>query len=105
MTFLKANLNGQTAIRVDTNWASQTSIVQGFGEFCHPDMILREEELAVFLLAIATQSGAKASPEFEMVEESTPFKLDDIYDESIEKIAQDAYQRDYLMFGFKRWGK
>lgn len=105
LTFLKANLNGQTTIRVDPNWASQTAIVQGFGEFCHPDMILREEELTVFLPALAMQSGAKASPEFEMVEESKPFTLDDIYDESLEKIAQDAYQRDYLMFGFKKWGK
>jgi hypothetical protein len=29
--------------------------------------------------------------------------LADIYDEEIEKAAQNAYQRDYMMFGFDSW--
>jgi hypothetical protein len=32
-----------------------------------------------------------------------PFGLQDIYDEEIEDLVADAYQRDYVMFGFSRW--
>lgn len=103
LKFIKANLNGQTAIRVDPNWASQFAIIQGFGEFCLPDMILREEELAVFLPAIATQTGSKIIPDYSDHEPTPQIKLADIYDDDLDSIAQDAYQRDYVMFGFKKW--
>ena len=29
--------------------------------------------------------------------------LEDIYDDEIEALGADVYQRDYMMFGFDRW--
>ncbi len=31
------------------------------------------------------------------------FDLADVYSEEVERAVQDAYQRDYLMFGFSNW--
>ena len=45
-----------------------------------------------------------APPDPESVPNKAPFGLAQIYDEEIEALAQDAYQRDYLMFGFDTWG-
>ena len=36
--------------------------------------------------------------------EDTPYPLSAIYDEEIEQKAADVYSRDYLMFGFGKWG-
>jgi hypothetical protein len=38
------------------------------------------------------------------VQTDIPFELANIYDSEIESAAQAAYQRDYMMFGFKSWG-
>lgn len=43
LRFLRANLNGQTSIRVDAHWASQVACLQGMSEFCLPDRLLRED--------------------------------------------------------------
>jgi len=67
-----------------------------------PDLILREEELESALSALALQVGYDPKPVPKLSRE-TPFTLADIYDDDIEKLAQDAYQRDYMMFGFDRW--
>ena len=43
LKFLKFNLAGQTALRVDGAWASQSQIIQGFCKFAPPHMIVRAE--------------------------------------------------------------
>ncbi|WP_226624844.1 nodulation protein NodH [Alloyangia pacifica] len=104
LIFLKANLAGQTAVRVDGHWASQAQSLQGMGEFTLPDMIVREEEMAVYLPALAMQVGHAAPPEPELQPDAAPYALADIYDAALEALAREAYQRDYLMFGFGDWG-
>ncbi|MBE9636744.1 sulfotransferase family 2 domain-containing protein [Salipiger mangrovisoli] len=101
--FLKTNLAGQTAIRVDGHWASQAQCLQGIAEFTLPDMIVREEEMAVYLPALAMQVGHAAPPEPEQHAEAAPHALADVYDDALEALAREAYQRDYLMFGFGDW--
>ena len=70
----------------------------------HPDMILREDQLAEMLSILAISAGCDASPapDFE-----TPapgfFTLEDVYDDEVESAVKNAYQRDYLMFGFDSW--
>ena len=103
LEFLKGNLAGQTAIRVDAAWCTQTQAVQGFGDFVLPDRIIREENLQVELADIAAQIGVENVPQLPPVSEPGPFTLKDIYDDSIESLVSDVYQRDYMMFGFSRW--
>ena len=103
LTFLKGNLSGQTAIRVDPAWCTQAQAIMGFGEVCLPDRIIREADLAGELQEIAQAVGRADAPELGASQPDQPFQLAMIYDDEIEKLAAEAYQRDYVMFGFARW--
>lgn len=103
LTFLKGNLAGQTTVRIDPAWCSQAQAIQGFGEFTLPDVILREEGLAQQLNALAAGVGYGDAPRVEPASFHGTFALEDIYDDDIEALGADVYQRDYMMFGFDRW--
>ncbi|MGH1463981.1 MAG: nodulation protein NodH [Cognatishimia sp.] len=103
LRFVRANLVGQTAIRQDAFWASQASIVTGFSAFALPDVILREAESEAGLAALAQQVGCADAPRFAAGSDRYPFALDDIYDDAIEALTREAYQRDYVTFGFENW--
>ncbi|MEM1236572.1 MAG: sulfotransferase family 2 domain-containing protein [Pseudomonadota bacterium] len=101
LSFLRMNLSGQTAVRVDGAWATQVSVIQGFAEFAIPDIIIREDTLEEDLSRLCDRVGV------EMVslpaEREGPIPLAAIYDEEIEAAVKDAYQRDYVSFGFGPW--
>jgi len=101
--FLKANLAGQTAIRVDAHWATQAAVIEGMAQFGAPDAILREEEMAAGLVAVARQAGIASPPAPAEAAPAGPFALGDIYDAEIERLARAVYQRDYVTFGFADW--
>ncbi|MBK1634889.1 nodulation protein NodH [Rhodovulum adriaticum] len=102
LRFLKGNLGGQTALRVDGSWASQSAILQGMAQVVLPDMILREERLAEELAFLAAEMGKAAAAPAPCAEPG-PMPLADIYDEEIEDAAHEAYRRDYLAFGYRAW--
>ena len=103
LEFLRANLAGQTGIRIDPHWATQISVLQGMANFALPDVVVREADMAAQLPVLARQVGyADVSPP-SAAEGEQPHKLSDIYDDEIEALAADIYRRDYLMFGFDRW--
>ncbi|SFO94022.1 nodulation protein NodH [Tranquillimonas alkanivorans] len=99
LRFLKGNLGGQTGVKVQPDWATQTALVQGMAQFMLPDAILRETELAEELPALADRIGIKAPP-LPPVAPVEPFTLDDIHDAEVEAAVRDVYQRDFMMFGF-----
>ncbi|AXI44677.1 nodulation protein NodH [Sulfitobacter sp. SK012] len=103
LSFLKGNLAGQTAVRVDQSWCTQSQTVQGFGDFALPDLILRESEIADTLPQLAETLGYPETTAPESAGPNTAFLLDDVYDEEIEKLTGQVYQRDYMMFGFGSW--
>lgn len=103
LTFLKGNLSGQTAIRVDPHWCSQAQALQGFGEFCFPDRVIREADMASELSQLAESVGIKSTAAPKARPAHKPFELAEIYTAEIEEITMDVYQRDYMMFGFSRW--
>jgi len=103
LRFLRANLAGQTAIRVDAHWATQAAVIEGMAQFAAPDAILREDEMAEGLAALARQAGHAAPPTPAGREPEGPFALGDIHDAEIEKLARAVYQRDYVTFGFDDW--
>lgn len=100
--FVRGNLGGQTAIRVDGAWASQSMVIQGFAQFMLPDRILRDDRLGDGLAQLAVEVGLEAPTLPESVPDQ-PFTLEDIYDDEIEAAVRGAYQRDYMMFGFGPW--
>lgn len=105
LVFLKGNLAGQTAIRVDPDWASQAKTIEGFAEFALPDRLIREERLEDELAALIIELGLTDVPELPTVPIDTPYSLADIYDPEIEKLCRQAYGRDYVTFGFEDWSE
>ncbi len=103
LEFVRANLAGQTSVRIDGHWASQAQVVAGFGDFCPPDMIVREDEMAVYLPALAQQAGHPAPADPAVAGPEWPHDLAEIYDAEIERLARAAYGRDYILFGFGDW--
>jgi len=103
LEFVRMNLAGQTAIRVDAAWGTQAQTLAGFGDFVLPDFILREDELARMLPLIAGQVGHKAPDQPQEAQADDPFSLADIHDDQLEALISDIYKRDYVMFGFKPW--
>lgn len=103
LDFVKANLTGQTSIRVDQCWATQHSVLEGMSTFCLPDLILREDELPTALPDLARRVGHSAPPAPAPAPQDEPHPLSAVYDDEIEQKAADAYQRDYLLFGFGPW--
>jgi hypothetical protein len=102
LRFLKLNLSGQTGVRVDAHFATQTAVLQGFAQFQGPDLILREDRLAEGLAFLAAETGADAPPVPAMAEDA-PHSLASIWDSVIEEAAREAYQRDYVGYGFGPW--
>lgn len=100
--FLKANLSGQTSVRVDGAWASQLAVIQGFAEFMPPDALVREERMAADLAALAEAVGV-AAPPLPPAAPDAHVPLSAICDAEIEATLREAYQRDYLAFGFGDW--
>ncbi len=103
LEFLRANLAGQTGLRVDANWASQTALLQGMARFSVPDRVIREEEMERQLIALAAEVGYDDPPRPAPTLPEAPFPLSEIYDAEIESLTKAAYQRDYMMFGFEAW--
>ncbi len=104
LKFLKANLSGQTGLRIDSAWVTQMQALQDFSGFAPPDLILREDEIADALPSLARAVGYNNPPIAPSAPEDTPFALKEIYDDKIEDLVAKVYHRDYLNFGFTRWG-
>lgn len=102
LKFLKGNLGGQTAVRIDAAWASQENSVRGLASFGVPDAVLRGDTLERDLAQIADRFGV-TTPAYPSNSTDERFPLTEVYDERIERAARSAYQRDYMMFGFGAW--
>ncbi len=103
LAFLKGNLGGQTSLRVDNTWASQTVLLQAIGDFAIPDRVIREDALAPGLRDLAREVGLTAPGFASNFAAKAPFPLVDVRTDAIDKSVRAAYQRDFMMFGFDRW--
>jgi LPS sulfotransferase NodH len=97
LRFLKANLGGQTSVRVPAVWSSQSSLLRAAAEILVPDAILRSETLARDLDRL--KPGVPVPPDVE----PGPVPLAAIYDAEIEEAARAACARDYAAFGYGPW--
>jgi LPS sulfotransferase NodH len=95
LRFVKLNLSGQTAFKVDAHWASQAAVLQGFAQFQGPDLVLREERLAEGLAFLCAEAGQLCNA---LPERPAPAHLHDTPE--LRDACRDTYARDYLAFGF-----
>ncbi|MEK6217095.1 MAG: sulfotransferase domain-containing protein [Boseongicola sp.] len=103
LKFLKGNLGGQTSLRVDNTWATQDILLNAIGQFSVPDRVIREDALVDGLLEVAGEAGLSADAPDASFEVTAPYALAEVRTESIDVAVEDAYRRDYMMFGFSRW--
>ena len=102
LNYCRLAVGGQTGARVDPSLASQTALVQGFASFQPLDYLLREDRLGEGLAMLADEMGVDAPSIPRSLEQAA---LLPIWDERLEAAAAEAYQRDYMGFGFTRWRK
>ena len=103
LEFVRSSLAGQTSVRLDAEWATQSQALAGFAELGSPDLLIREEEMGEDLPALARKLGRMEPGAVPEAEPETPFALADIYDAELEALIASVYQRDYLAFGFGPW--
>lgn len=103
LTFLRHNFDGQTPIRVDPSWCSQTQSLRQISDFATPDLVFREEDLSSALPDLARTLGHSNPPPLQDRDADTPFTLSQIYDAQLESLAAEAYRNDYEQFGFDKW--
>lgn len=103
LKFLKGNLAGQTSIRIDAGWASQSSLLEAAASVALPDMLIREPQAQQQLDRLAKDLQLTA-PAFEPALQDDPYALRDIYDADLEKLCFQTYRKDYIGFGFSDWG-
>ncbi len=103
LAFVKACLGGQTSLRADPAWSTQFAVLQGMAGHASPDMILREDEMAVELPRLAGIVGAASAPPPERQSDPHEDILAPIYDADVEAATRDAMGRDYEAFGYADW--
>ena len=103
LQFLAGNLGGQTALRVDNTWATQSVLLHAIGQFSVPDRIVREHEMQVELSRLSKELGLQEVEPPRLFGSENPFQLCEVLTPAIEEAAAAAYRRDYVMFGFENW--
>lgn len=104
LSILKGTLNGQTNLRIDPAWASQAAILQGVTQVLQPQRLIPEHRLAEEMAQMADVLGLP-QVEAPIEVDAAPFPLAAIHSKGLEDIAMDTYRKDYLAFGYKRWGR
>lgn len=101
--FVKLNLAGQTGLRQDAVWGTQSSLVSGLSGLASPDLLCREERLSEDLAFLAAATDIKAPPVADAPDTEAPVPLATIHDRELDALARDVYRRDYMAFGFGAW--
>ncbi|MGI9394959.1 MAG: nodulation protein NodH, partial [Boseongicola sp.] len=84
-------------------WATQDILLNAIGQFSVPDRVIREDEMADGLINVAAEAGLSANVPEGKFDVTTSYPLTEVRTDSIDAAVEDAYRRDYMMFGFSRW--
>ncbi|WP_371055572.1 nodulation protein NodH [Rhodosalinus sp. K401] len=103
LDFVKDNLAGLTNLRTDPHWTSQAQLLHDMSAFALPDLVVREEEMAAWLPALAAAAGREVASAPDGAPGDTPFTLRDIHDTGLDAKARQVYARDFRQFGFADW--
>ena len=98
LTFLKANVAGQTGIRIDPDWAPQDEFVAGLSSVLPISRIIHADRIGDDLGQLAATLGVTAPV---IPPETTG--LARIVSKRHENLARAIYARDYRKFGFGTW--
>lgn len=97
LAFLRRNLNGQTSLPTQPDWASQSEVIAGFSSFSQPDMLVREDRMTEDLAYLCHTVGIEDMQAERLARDAYP---DFLMQPDMQKAARAAYQRDYVAFGY-----
>ena len=103
LTFIKANLNGQTSLRIDASWASQETFVTSFSGMTLPDVIYKEQDLTAELAKLAERFGVETATVYRSDDQNSTIPLEAIVDGDLQDRIRSLYNRDFISFGFSAW--
>ena len=103
LTFIKANLNGQTSLLIDASWASQETFVASLSGMTLPDVIYKEQDLAAELPKLAERFGVETAPVYRSDDQNSTIPLEAIVDGDLQDRIRSLYNRDFISFGFSAW--
>ncbi|RED18491.1 sulfotransferase family 2 domain-containing protein [Pontivivens insulae] len=105
LDFLRANLAGQTPIRVDRHWDLQSHFIEGFNTALPLSMVVRQGEMlpaAAYIRKLLNTDRMK-NKVLRLPASNHIFNLSEIWSKQIEMQVRGIYTRDYLMFAFSDW--
>lgn len=103
LVYVKANLQGQTPLRVDASWATQDAFCGSFSGLTLPRFILKEDELPTRLPQLAQMVGIDTVQNYTATISDVVIQLCDIVDSDIQDKIRAIYNRDFVSFGFCDW--
>lgn len=99
--FLKANLAGQTGLRIDDDWAPQDQLVERLCTLLPMHRLVRADQTDSLVADVSALAGETSAPDFPAQDWAVP--LDQVYSRRVENLLRAAYARDYRKFGFGDW--
>ena len=104
LTFLKANLGGQTSIRLDPDWCLQSDHLSAITDIVPLSNIIRAPDFPAETERLGAQFGV-ATAGAALASHGGGVPLSEIYSKRHENLARAAYARDYRVLGFGDWGR
>jgi hypothetical protein len=98
--FVRGNLGGQTGLRPDPAWASQTTLLQGICRFAPPDLVLRRESLVQSLDRLSDDLGLQRVAPGIPAPGAAPVPLSGIADDALIAEVAAAYRKDFVTLGY-----
>ena len=100
--FVRGNLGGQTGLRPEPAWASQTGLLQAMSRFAPPDLVIRREDLIPSLDRLSDDLGLPRAVPRIVAAGAASVPLSAIVDESVHEAVAAAYRRDFVTLGYRR---
>jgi len=100
LAFVRGNLGGQTGLRPDAAWASQSALLAGFSGFATPDTLIRKEGLSSALDRLSDDLGLGRATPATARAGAAPVSLAEILDREVQEAVHAAYRRDFLLLGY-----
>jgi hypothetical protein len=98
--FVRGNLGGQTGLKPDPAWASQTTLLQGICRFAPPDFVLRRENLGPSLDRLSDDLGLPRATPGIPAPGNAPVQLSEIVDDALIADVAAAYRKDFVTLGY-----
>ena len=105
LRFVKANRLGETPLRRDAHWESQTTMIKKFENDFVIDFIGRVEDFQKHFEFVLSELKCEKMPDLNLrfnEGPTPPFTYDQILDDEVEDLLLEIYRADFMKLGYRR---